>query len=110
LDLQSMIVDAGGEVLGIAAKASDAEQLAQALRPDIILMDVRLRGERDGIASAHAIRTLLDAPIIFVTGNEDPDTVARIRAASGGLPVHKPVHPRALIDAVLVALNRGQRH
>lgn len=104
LDLQSIIMDAGGQVLGMAATASDAERLAYALRPDIILMDVRLRGERDGIAAAHAIRTQLDTTIVFVTGNEDLDTVARIMATSGGPPVHRPIRPRGLIEAALTAL------
>src|SRR5689334_20834021 len=45
LDLQSIIMSAGGQVLDIAATAADAERLASALRPDVILMDVRLRGE-----------------------------------------------------------------
>jgi AmiR/NasT family two-component response regulator len=109
MDLELMIADAGGRPVGLAATAADAERLAGVLRPDVILMDVRLKGERDGIAAAYAIREALGTPIVFVTGNEEAETVGRIRAVNGSSPVHKPVRASALIDAVLEALS-GSRH
>lgn len=109
LDLEAIVEQAGGQIIGMAAVAADAERLATSLRPDVVLMDVRLRGDRDGITSASAIQELVGAPVVFVTGNEDADTVARIMAISGSRPVKKPVIARDLIEAVLASLERGMR-
>jgi len=70
-------------------------------------MDVRLRGERDGIAAAQMIRNGLGSAIVFVTGNEDADTSARIKSVCGVGPVRKPVVPKTLVSAVLEALHKA---
>jgi len=107
LDIEAMVREAGGRPLSLAATADEAEKLATVLEPDIILMDVRLKGPRDGIAAAHAIRARRDVPIVFVTGNEESTTLERIRVFNGTAPVGKPVRATALISAVLAALRDG---
>ena len=106
MDLELMITEAGGQPVGVAATAADAERLAGALKPDVILMDVRLKGARDGIAAAYAIQEAHDTPIVFVTGNEEAETVGRIRAFNGSNPMHKPVRVSDLVLAVLDARRR----
>ena len=104
MDLESMVTEAGGRAVGLTATAAEAERLARVLRPDVVLMDVRLKGDRDGIAAAQAIRSAIPTSVVFVTGNEDVDTVARIKASGGSDPVQKPVRPGVLVEAVLKAL------
>lgn len=104
LDFSLMVEDAGGRAVGTASSAAAAETLARSAAPDVILMDVRLMGERDGIEAARAIRAFSDVPIVFVTGNSDRSTVDRIRAFGGAVPVAKPVTQDVLVGAVVAAL------
>jgi len=104
MDFSLMVEDSGGRTVGTASSAVSAEALAKTASPDVILMDVRLTGERDGIDAARAIRAFSAVPIVFVTGNSDRPTVERIRAFEGAAPVVKPVTQEALVSAVVRAL------
>jgi CheY-like chemotaxis protein len=106
MDFAHMVEDAGGRAAATASSASEAEALAKAMNPDVVLMDVRLAGTRDGVEAAYSIRTFSQVPIIFVTGNIDRGTTDRIRAFNGSEPVPKPVDQTRLIAAVLNALGR----
>jgi two-component system, response regulator PdtaR len=79
LDIQGMLEVDGHSIVGIAATAEEAVALAARERPNIVFMDIRLAGARDGIDAAHEIRERLDIPSIFVTANTDDYT--RQRAA-----------------------------
>jgi CheY-like chemotaxis protein len=69
--------------------------------PDIVLMDVNLEGGREGIEAARWLREVCDIPIVFVTGNTDPDTVERINQQVPGAPVlPKLVYRDRLADVV----------
>ena len=78
VDIQNIIQDAGGEVVGIAVRGQDAITLAAALRPDLVLMDVHLMGDLDGIEAARAIKALRGVAVIFVTAHGDADTLRRM--------------------------------
>jgi CheY-like chemotaxis protein len=108
LDFSLMIEDAGGRAVGTASSAADAAALARSAVPDVILMDVRLMGDTDGVDAARAIRAFSDVPIVFVTGNTDPSTAARIRAFGASL-VAKPVIQETLVLAVAHALGGETR-
>jgi two-component system cell cycle sensor histidine kinase/response regulator CckA len=79
LDLQRRLMALGYCVPGIAATADDAVELAAAYMPDLILMDIRLRGQRDGISTAGEIRARLDIPVVFLTAHADLETLQRAR-------------------------------
>jgi CheY-like chemotaxis protein len=68
-DLRETLERLGNEVLPIAAAAGKAVEQARAAAPDLILMDITLRGERTGIDAALEIREFSDVPIFYVTGN-----------------------------------------
>jgi CheY-like chemotaxis protein len=70
-------------------------------QPDIVLMDVSLEGGREGIEVARWLSKVCEAPIIFVTGYTDRDTVERIHQQVPGAPVlSKPIYRDRLADAV----------
>ena len=72
------VEDMGLNVCGTAATAETAVALAQAHRPSVVLMDVRLRGKGDGVDAAIAIHFTVGSRVIFITGSQDPNTVMRI--------------------------------
>jgi CheY-like chemotaxis protein len=67
----------GYEVLPTVDNGPDAIAMVREHQPDVILMDIRIRGEMDGIEAAKIIRQEFDIPIVYLTGNSDERTMAR---------------------------------
>lgn len=78
----------GYEVTGIETKGEEAIHHALETKPDIILMDIHLKGKTTGIDAAHEIHRFLDIPLIFLTANEDDATFEKA----------KETHPFAFIS------------
>jgi DNA-binding LytR/AlgR family response regulator len=85
----------GYEVTGIETKAKEAIHHALETKPDMILMDIQLKGESNGIDAAHAIRKYLDIPLIYLTANVDDATFEKA----------KETHPYAFIAKPFTNLN-----
>lgn len=96
----------GLSVCGTPATVEDAVYMAKAHRPDLVLMDVRLKdrkGERrpsGGIRAAAAIRRTVGCPIIFITGANDPETVKAMESLSPAAILFKPFRPEEFRGAV----------
>jgi DNA-binding NarL/FixJ family response regulator len=99
-----MIEDMGLQVCGIAASAADAVTLAETHRPRVVLMDMRLRGEADGVDAALAIRDGVGSKVIFITGSREPFTTARIHTGHPAAILFKPVSDQQLQAAVRAAM------
>lgn len=92
------------EVCGVAATADDAVTLAEAHRPAVVLMDMRLRGTKDGVDAALAIHASVGSKMIFITGSQEPDTLARIQLDHPTAVLIKPVSDGLLESTVSAAL------
>jgi two-component system, response regulator PdtaR len=104
-ELWCMILeDMGLEVCGQAATAEAAVAMAQAHRPKVVLMDVRLRGQQDGVDAALAIHENVGSKVIFITGSKEASTAARIRLDHPVAVLFKPVSDRQLQSAVRAAM------
>ena len=91
----------GMRVVGSAMDAATALRLTEELRPDSVLMDVRLRGERDGVEVAMAIHdSHPETRVIFVTGSSEPSTLRRIRSDRPHRILIKPIDPAELEEAL----------
>jgi DNA-binding NarL/FixJ family response regulator len=97
----------GVDVCGVAATADTAVALAEEHRPSVVLMDVRLRGEKDGVDAALAIHASVGSKIIFITGSKEPGTMARIQLDHPTAILLKPVSDRQIQAAVTDALQRS---
>jgi len=69
----------GYRVAGKAANGDVAVKKAKDLNPDVILMDISLKGETDGIQAMHKIREFSNAPVIYLSGNSDKISIERAR-------------------------------
>jgi CheY-like chemotaxis protein len=105
-DLEATLRGFGYEVPGTAPSAREAIALAGAAKPDLMLMDIRLSGEMDGIEAARHIQRQHDVPIVFVTAYADDATLARAREAYPYGYLVKPVQDNALRSTVATALHR----
>ncbi len=100
------LTDVGCEVVGTADTGARAVEAALALHPDLILMDVRLKGDMDGIRAAELINEKIHIPVVYLTGDADQKTLSRAKAASAYGYVLKPFHIRNLVAAMEVAVER----
>jgi PAS domain S-box-containing protein len=107
MDLAVTLRRLGYDVGGMVGTGAAAIETARAIKPDLILMDIRLRGPIDGIEAASVIRSEHDTPIVFLTAHADADTVERSKAASPHGYLVKPFDERALHRAVEIALRRA---
>jgi|tagenome__1003787_1003787.scaffolds.fasta_scaffold20816479_2 DNA-binding NarL/FixJ family response regulator len=106
LGLRLTLEEMGIDVCGIAATADMAIELAQIHKPGIILMDVRLRGNGDGVDAALEIYRTLDVAVIFITGSREPETVERIHQDHPAAILFKPILPIHLKEAIEKVLQR----
>ena len=101
LGLRSLLSHTGGfRVVGEAGSVAESVQMAAQLTPDVVLMDIRINGEMDGIETALKIREISTAPIIFLTGNSDENTQERAKMSGQIGYLVKPVRHEDLCDAL----------
>lgn len=101
--LSGAVEDYGGRVIGVAGTPAEAFELVVEHKPDVVVMDIRLKNGADGLRAADAMRSLYKSPIVFCTGYGDPDTIWRIRRFGRTECLFKPVRPQELRDAILRA-------
>jgi two-component system, response regulator PdtaR len=104
MEIEDILRTAGHDVLAIAVSADEAVAAALDARPDLILMDIRLLGPRDGIDAALEIRQRADIPAIFVSAHQDAAVRSRAEAARPLGWVPKPFSPPQLLAALEAAL------
>jgi CheY-like chemotaxis protein len=103
-DLEQYLTRLGYAVLGLASSGQDAIAKALALRPDLMLMDIRLPGDMDGIEAAGHIRAQLPTVIVYMIAYADEPTVQRAVAGGPATVLRKPFHISKLQRAVERAL------
>lgn len=94
----------GHTIVGLATSGEEAMTQADALQPDVVLMDIGLRGAMDGIATARRIRARAPIPIIYLSASTDAQTVARAWQTAPAGYIVKPVPNHALLATIERAL------
>ena len=107
-DLAACLEDLGYRVTGEAATGEDALRQAAARRPDLVLMDIKLAGEMDGITAAARLREEQDIPAIFLTSHADDATLQRARESQPFGYLIKPFAERELRAAIETSIFRHQ--
>lgn len=105
-DIESTLKRIGHESAGSVAKGEDAVALANEMNPDLILMDITLKGEMDGIEAAKIINETLGIPIIYITAHQDEDTIEKTKATNPYGYITKPLDDRDLGTAINSAVYR----
>lgn len=96
LDLKLRLSNLGYNVAAVVHTGEDAIKNAAILNPDLILMDVVLRGDMDGVQAAEKIKSIKDTPIIFITAYSDENTLQRAQRLSPFGYLIKPFNEREL--------------
>ncbi len=103
-DIQRSLVDLGYKVPSTASSADQAIRFASERCPDLVLMDIRIKGERDGIEAATILRQRFDVPIVYLTAYADEATVERAKLTQPFGYLMKPVKTYELRSAIEIAL------
>lgn len=107
-DLEQQLTALGYQAVGIAATGARALQLVAESQPHLILMDIRLQGALDGIATAEQIRQRHLLPVIYLTAHADSATAARARVSEPFGYILKPFEERELRTIIEMALYKHE--
>ena len=108
LDVKERLTELGYEVTGVAERGDQALDLVNATRPDLVLMDIRLKGEMDGITAAEKIRQRWRIPVIYLTAFSEDPTFQRAKVTEPFGYIIKPVEDREIQWAIEMALYKHQ--
>ena len=107
LDLVEMLREEGYDVVGEAGDGQEAVELAERLRPDLVILDVKMP-RRDGIDAASEIAAKRIAPIVILTAFSQRDLVERARDAGAMAYLVKPFTAGDLVPAIELAVSRAE--
>ena len=99
-EIETALVEAGFEVTGVAISADEAIELARAQTPDLVVMDIRLVGPRDGVDAALELFRDKGIRCLFATAHSDAGMRRRAEAARPLGWLAKPYQPQMLVSAV----------
>lgn len=108
--VQTCLENLGHQVAASAASGEEAVRKAVALDPDLVLMDIRLKGKMDGIEAAERIHRSLRIPVIYLTAHSDDETLLRARVTDPYGYVLKPFDEKTLKAVIEMTLFRAVRH
>jgi PAS domain S-box-containing protein len=104
LSIQAALKKMGYKVVGIAVTGNEAIALATEYKPDVILMDIHIKGDIDGIQTAEKLNQIMDIPVIFLTAYADDETVSRAMKTRSHSYLVKPYNPRELYSNIEFAI------
>ena len=102
--IKKLLLSYNYEVIEIASTAEMAIELAETEKPDLILMDITLKSDKDGVFAADIIRQKCNIPIIFLTANTDENTFQRAKIVEPYGFINKPFQGRELKTNIEIAL------
>jgi CheY-like chemotaxis protein len=107
-DLRRRLQGMGYEVRGVVTSGDEAIRRVGEMQPDLVVMDISLRGDMDGVEAAHRIREHYGTPVVYITGHGDPDTLQRAKSTPGFAFVLKPVEDREMQYILEMVLKREE--
>ncbi len=107
-DIKETLEELGYDVIGIVDNGERAVERAREQMPDLVLMDIVLKGEMDGIKAAHIIRSELDIPVIYLTAYADDKRLKRAKATEPYGYIIKPYRERELHSNIEIALSKNK--
>jgi len=107
-DIQNMLKDLGYDASVIALSGEDAIAKTEEIQPDLVLMDIVLKGAMNGIGAAEQIRAHFDIPVVFLTAYADEETLQRAKLTQPYGYIIKPFEERDLHTTIAIALYKHE--
>ncbi len=103
-DIAMTLKSLGYAVPAITSSGEEAVKQAGEVHPDLVLMDIRLKGDMDGIQAAEEIRTRFSIPVVYLTAYADNNTLQRAKITEPYGYILKPFQERELYTSIEIAL------
>ncbi|MEG4571362.1 EAL domain-containing protein [Microcoleus sp. N3A4] len=107
-DISDSLISLGYKITGMVYSGEEAIESVAKFRPDLVLMDVNLQGEVDGITAAAEIRSRFQIPVVYLTAYADENTLWRVNATKPFGYIVKPFEEKNLHTTIQLALHRHQ--
>ncbi len=104
MDIERRLKSLGYQVVGHVLSGEEAVVRTDEERPDLVLMDIHLKGTMDGIEAAQKIRRLYDIPVIYITAYSDEATLERAKVTEPFGYILKPFQEREIHSAIEMAI------
>ena len=98
--MQRVLIRSGYFVLEPVSTGEEAVRIAKMEKPDLVIMDVMLEGDIDGIEAAGDIRSVHNVPIVFISGYQEKKLLDRAKAVGDSIYLTKPIKPLDLETAI----------
>jgi|GEM_PF-3520754 len=108
LDIKHALELKDFDIVGITTNGIDSLRLIEENKPDIVLMDIMLEGDMDGITTAEEIKIRHDIPIIYLTAHSDENTLNRAKATEPYGYILKPVNETEMYSSIVTALYKHE--
>jgi len=105
-ELRERLSRLGFTVIAAVGSGEEGVEIATRERPDLVLMDIRLSGQKDGVQAAKEIREQVDVPIVYLTAHSDRLTVERANRTDHDGFILKPFVRRELQSTIAIAMRR----
>jgi signal transduction histidine kinase len=106
INLEEQLTDLGYESCGIASSAEELLQKADVTHPDLVLMDIKLKGKIDGIEAAETLQKKKQVPVVFVSAFSDAETVKKASQVNPFGYLVKPIQDASLKTTIEIALQK----
>ena len=105
-DIRDTLSTLGYEVCAQVSAGEEAITKSEELKPDVVLMDIMLQGDVDGIQAAETIRSRMNIPVIFLTAFSNENTIERAKTAKPYGYILKPFQDTDLYTAIEIAVHK----
>lgn len=107
-DLEAKLVHMGYEIVAVVRYGEEVLAVAGENRPDLVLMDINLKGEMDGVEAAKQVKEELGVPVIYLTAFADQKTLDRVKATTPYAYLKKPVNLTDLRISIEIGLHKAE--
>jgi len=107
--IKRMLKSLGYTVTGVASSGEDAISKAESTFPDIVLMDIMLKGDMDGVEATREIKARFDIPVVYLTAYSDNNILERAKITEPFGYIIKPFDEKDLYSSIEVALHRQRK-
>lgn len=104
--IETVLETYGFEVIGTVSNGDDAQKMVREESPDMVLMDINIEGDYDGIETVRRIKTFSTVPVIYVSAYIDSDTLERVATTDPAGYLAKPFKNKELLDLINQTLGR----
>lgn len=109
MGIKKMLKSLGYTVTGIASSGEDAISKAESTFPDVVLMDIMLKGDMDGVEAAMEIKEMFNVPVVYLTAYSDSKVLERAKRTEPFGYIIKPFDEKDLYSSIEVALQRYRK-